>query len=687
MKGKVLKLLAALACLTLAVGVTACGGNDGDGGDGGNSESNSSVVEDSSANNEILIGTEGLVYEINEAGDAYAVTDYTGTATKVQIPSVYEGLPVTSIGYLAFSHCYSLTEIVIPDSVTSIGEAAFYDCISLTSVVIGDSVTSIGSYAFCGCYSLTEIEVSEKNTVYKSIDGNLYSKDGTTLIQYAIGKTATSFTIPDSVTSIGVLAFDNCDSLTSVVIGNSVTSIGSNAFSNCDSLTEIVIPDSVTSIGSNAFYSCNSLTIYCEATSEPSGWDWVWNNSDCPVVWNSNNNEVADDGYIYTVIDGVRYALKDGATTVVEQQRNIEVANIPESITYKDIVYNVTSIGEDAFYDCSSLTSVVIGDSVTSIGKYAFGYCNSLTIYCEATSEPSGWDWAWNNSDCPVVWNSNNNEVADDGYIYTVIDGVRYALKDGVATVVRQPRNIEVANIPERITYKDIVYNVTSIGNYAFKYCDSLTEIVIPDSVTSIGDSAFSWCSSLTSVVIGDSVTSIGDDAFCKCYSLTEIVIPDSVTSIGNYAFHDCSSLTEIEVSEKNTVYKSIDGNVYSKRGEIFILYAPGKKATSFTIPDSVTSIGVLAFSNCSSLTSIVIPDSVTSIGEDAFCDCDSLTSIVIPDSVTSIGSYAFCGCSSLTEITFNGTVEQWNNVTKVFHWDYAVPATKVICTDGEVAL
>ena len=157
------------------------------------------------------------------------------------------------------------TDIAIPstspngDSVTSIGDWAFYNC-HITSVVIPDSVTSIGSYAFYGCSSLTEITVSENNKNYKSIDGNLYTKDGKTLIQYAIGKTATEFIIPASVTSIGYQAVYVCSSLTSVVIPDSVTSIGSYAFHFCDSLTSVVIGDSVTNIGDYAFCSCESLT-------------------------------------------------------------------------------------------------------------------------------------------------------------------------------------------------------------------------------------------------------------------------------------------------------------------------------------------------------------------------------------------------------------------------------------------
>lgn len=152
---------------------------------------------------------------------------------------------VTSIGNSAFAGCYNLTEIVIPDSVTSIGEYTFGDCQSLTEIIIPDSVTSIGKGAFYYCCSLTEIVVNENNTAYQSIDGNLYTKDGGTLVQYAIGKTNMSFIIPDGVTSIGDNAFDNCKSLTNLVIPDSVISIGWYAFSYCDSLTSITFNGTV----------------------------------------------------------------------------------------------------------------------------------------------------------------------------------------------------------------------------------------------------------------------------------------------------------------------------------------------------------------------------------------------------------------------------------------------------------
>ena len=191
--------------------------------------------------------------------------------------------------------------------------------------------------------------------------------------------------------------------------------------------------------------------------------------------------------------------------------------------------------------------------------------------------------------------------------------------------------------------------DVTTIGEKAFGY-SSLTSVAIPDSVTVIGVQAFYYCSRLTSVTIPDSVTEIGVQAFYYCSSLTSVTIPDGVTTIGYGAFAECSNLREFNgkfASEDNRCL-IIDGTLNS--------FAPAG-LTEYVIPDSVTEIGVQAFSNCDSLTSITIPDSVTTIGDYAFSNCDSLTSVTIPDSVTTIGNYAFYGCSSLTSVAIGESV------------------------------
>ncbi len=250
---------------------------------------------------------------------------------------------------------------------------------------------------------------------------------------------------------------------------------------------------------------------------------------------------------------------------------------IPAYVDYAATTYCVTSIGNQAFYYSTSLTSVTIPNSVTSIGEGAFYGCSGLT-----------------NVTIP-------NSV-------TSIESSAFQACTGLT-------NITIGN------------SVTSIGYAAFVWCTSLTSVTIPNSVTSIGDYVFQDCYSLTSITIPNSVTSIGEYAFAGCSGLTSIEIPSSVTSIGKAPLAGCASLTDINVAADNTKYCSVNGVLFNNEKTNLIQY-PGGKAGAYTIPNSVTSIGEGAFYGCSGLTNVTIPNSVTSIGEGAFYGCSGLASI-----------------------------------------------------------
>ena len=305
------------------------------------------------------------------------------------------------------------------------------------------------------------------------------------------------------------------------------------------------------------------------------------------------------------------------------------------SLTSITIPNSVTSIGEFAFYDCYLLPSVIIPSSVTSIGMAAFSGCSSFTSITIPNSVTSIGEYAF-------AYCTNLISINIPSSVTLIKDGTFRGCS--VLPSIALPGSI--TSIGENAFYDcyaftsiNIPSSVTSIGHHAFYNCYTLPSIIIPNSVTSIGEFAFAQCSALTSINIPNTITSIAKATFASCFTLPSITIPNSVTSIGESAFSSCYALPSITIP-----------NTVTSIGNLAFAYCTS--FTSITIPSSITIIPNGAFGYCSSLTSISIPSSVTSIANNAFASCSSLPSIAIPNTVTSIGNYAFAYCSSLTSIT-----------------------------------
>lgn len=525
--------------------------------------------------------------------------------------------------------------VVIESGVTTIGRCAFYGGDYLTSVEIPNTVTSIKEKAFTHCPALTDINVAADNPNFCSVDGVLFNKDRTTLVQYPAGIKSTEYTVPSTVTAIGDRAFEYANILTAVTLPNTVNSIGSYAFVECHGLTSFEIPKGVTSISDGAFKYCTHLT----SINLPDG------------------------------ITGIAASTFYGCTALAD-------VVLPKSLT---------SIGESAFCFCSGLTSMDIPNQVATIGKEAFRDCNKLASVTLPKNLSSIGDGAFNKciSLPDIVLPENITTISND--LFSGCSRLASVTMKGEITSIGE---YAFGNCSKLIDF-DIPATVTTIGSGAFSYCTGLSSIIIPDGVNKIEEGTFNECKGLVSVTIPEKVTNIGKEAFYYCSGLEAIMckaaeppvcetdafgytdvehmdvyVPEqSVETYKNTEpwsqFKYISAITAPSgTCEDNLSWNYANGILtVSGTGEMLCtgFWAPWSAYREFiksvVLEDGITTVGTSAFSDYPALISVDLPKSLTSIGQNAFYWCDKLTTVTIPAGVTELGKTAFNGCKGLKSI------------------------------------
>ncbi len=584
------------------------------------------------------------------------------------------------------------------------------------TVFIPASITSIERAVFSGpiveSADVVSFEVDSDNPSFMDIDGVMFSRDGTMLIEYPHGRKDSCYRVPDGVIEICESAFNLNDNLTEIELPDSLQIIGDSAFVGC-SITKITLPAAVSSINAKAFTFCEKLSeIRVSAGNQ--------------TYFSRNGVLFADGGKKLVVYPcgKTNSSYKIPSTVEIIGNNAFEYNKCLSEIEFPD---ELKTIEDRAFSSCRLLENVNLRSKLEYIGYEAFAYCYNLTsVNMEAVGRvcnlafssspirklvfPEGLYSIGENiasDSLRVVYLPGSislGSIADDAfksddelpdgehitfYVPHWSDAESYCiLLDRVFEYSDEaPEETETTDTTDEIecssdfeisdgiltgyagsdTDITVSYGVEVIGDSAFSGKKIIQSVTLPDSLTEIDEYAFSGCKQLSRINIPDSVEEIGEFAFSGCKSLKSLVLPESVNTIGEDAFTGCGQLVLTVTSGSYAERYAIDNDIeYSCNSDDYsndftvehgVLTAYTGNDVEVTIPNCVIEIADMVFKGHSEITELVLPDSLERIGEYAFSGCKGLTEIVIPYGTRYIGEFAFSGCRNLTSVTVPDTV------------------------------
>lgn len=643
-------------------------------------------------------------------GGMYMVTYYHYGS--MNLSKAFEGmlletvvLPATmkKIGTCCFKDCKLLTNVVLPEGITVIDDEAFQGAISLKTINIGNT-KEIGDRAFSGCTSLTGIDLSKVETIGEEVFNGCTSLSSVNIPKLTevtgsafagctglkeitfstnmktIGKSAFSgctgietLSLPEGLESIGQNAFEKC-TFANVTLPNSIKIIDSESFAGCGNLESIVLPNGLETIGNRAFRGCDLISITFPGSLKYIGSEVFYSNDLASVTF-----------------------AKGGGGLKIGEKAFYHLWSL-KSVVFEE---GVESIGEYAFYGCG-LETIVLPEGLKSIGGYAFYSCSNLS----SVTLPNTLEYIGACAFFYTEW-AESKVADDDGILYygnvamkctdKSESGVAIKFKDGTLGVA------DNFGSGTTITSVEFPSSMRHIGSYAFSG-QGITSLVLNDGLEVIEGDAFANCNSLTNVVIPESVKrmiypftgcdgivlmtinakNLSEDSRLRVVNLTKLtigsevqVLPDNFVDASNslrVIFEDRSPESSLYIGTKSLPYSYMTSlrlpncrialgkealknvkfqfeipGIITEIGESAL--ASSGVSGSIRLSEDVTSICEGAFSGCSGLTSVTIPNTLTSIGDGAFYGCSSLNSIIIPDGVISIGNYAFEDCSGLTSV------------------------------------